>query len=304
MSAVSERIARQPAPLHERAPACRVCGSSSLRLVRRGTLPASLEPRHFRITDSAYGQTTDIEQCADCGFRQSSAAGDVLHFYEDMSDDVYEDGREARAIQARVLLKSVAKFCASGRLLDVGAGSGILVSEALKRGYDAQGIEPSRALALQAARHRLPVHHGTLPSEAVRGPFNAATVIDVIEHVSDPVGLMRSVRNELAPAGIVAVVTPDAASFAARLLGWRWWHYRIAHIGYFSPANLRHAMERAGFETVAMSRPGWYFPASYLAERAVTYLPAPLRFRPPRALDKLIVPLNLFDSLLVIARKK
>lgn len=282
---------------------CWICRSRTVDLYRRGTLPADLSAVHFRITDSAYGCTADIFRCRECGFRQCGSLNDVLSFYSDMADDAYEQSRDARGTQARMLLQSISRYRSRGRLLDVGAGSGILVDEALKLGFDAEGIEPSGPLTRQAIERGLPVHRGILPSDEVRGLFDVITVVDVIEHVSDPVGLMRTIRGQLAPGGIAVVVTPDVGSVMARLLGRRWWHYRIAHIGYFSGTTLAHALRIAGLEPMATMRPAWYFPVNYLAERALTYLPKAVRFKPPAVLERFSMPLNLFDSLLVVSKK-
>jgi SAM-dependent methyltransferase len=274
-----------------------------LTLRRSGTLPATLGAEHFKITDSAYGRTADIHACSDCGFLQCGSVGEVLHYYADMADDAYEVSRDARNRQARMLLRSIAPYGSRGRLLDVGAGSGIMVDAASTAGFEAEGIEPSAPLCARAAELGIRVHRGVLPSPAVAGLFDVITAVDVIEHVPDPVGLLRAVRESLSPAGIAVVVTPDVRSMAARLLGWRWWHYRIAHIGYFNRATLEQALRTAGLEPIATMRPAWYFPVSYLVERALTYLPRAVRFKPPRWLDKVVMPLNLFDSLLVVARK-
>jgi SAM-dependent methyltransferase len=283
---------------------CWVCGNSPLVLKRRGRLPPQLSAEHFKITDSAYGCTADIFECSRCGFRQAGSLGEVLQFYEAMSDEAYEHSRDARSVQARMLLRSVGRLRPSGRLLDVGAGSGILVAEALRQGYVPEGIEPSGPLSAQARARDLPVHHGVLPKDDWRGVFDIATVIDVIEHVGDPLGLLRQVHETLRPDGLLVVVTPDVASVMARLLGWRWWHYRIAHIGYFNRATLTRAVVAAGFEPIAVMRPAWYFPMSYLCERALVYAPKFLRFKPPARLDGVTVPLNLFDSLLMVARRR
>src|SRR6185312_17166433 len=102
-------------------------------------------------------------------------------------------------------------------------------------------IEPSLALQAQAQARGLPVHRGVLPSPNVTGLYDIVTAVDVIEHVPDPVGLMRVIAATMAPQGIAVFVTPDVGSFAARLLSWKWWHYRIAHIGYFDQRTLRRA---------------------------------------------------------------
>ena len=64
---------------------------------------------------------------------------EVLSFYEQLEDKVYEQGREERKVMQKNFLKSLRNFKPEGRLLDIGAGSGILVEEALKMGYQAEG---------------------------------------------------------------------------------------------------------------------------------------------------------------------
>lgn len=283
---------------------CWVCGESRLRRVREGVSPGDLASHDFAITDARYGTTGAIDRCEACGFRQCSELTDVLGFYEDLEDPEYDEGRGPRALQARKLIETLSPYAMGKKLLDVGAGAGILVEEAASLGYDAVGVEPSRWLAERAKERGLNVIHGTLPHPDATGPFDVVTMIDVVEHVPDPIAVLRDLRDVLAPGGIAAVVTPDVGSMAARLLGKKWWHYRIAHIGYFDRATFMRALGDAGLEPVAFKRPGWYFAGDYLAERAVGYLPRFLRPPVPRFLSRLTVPLNLRDSLLAICRRK
>ena len=110
---------------------------------------------------------------------------------------------------------------------------------------------------------------------------------------------MRAIKSVMAPDGICVVVTPDVNSVAARLMGWKWWHFRAAHIGYFNKSTLTLALETAGLRVNAITRT-WHLPSSYLAERAFKYLPEPFRPALPSILDRIVVPINLYDSLLVI----
>jgi SAM-dependent methyltransferase len=189
------------------------------------------------------------------------------------------------------------------RLLDVGAGAGILVEAATGMGIRAEGIEPSQWLQQAAVRHGCRVHAGVLPSPAITPPYDIVTMVDVIEHVEDPRGLLREAALLLAPDGVLAVVTPDAGSLMARLLGWRWWHYRIAHVGYFDRANLHLACAREGLSVAATTRPGWVFSLAYLRERLLNYVPAALVPKERGWMQRVSVPLNLGDSLMVLARR-
>lgn len=278
---------------------CWVCGESRLEQVRASTSAGSSSP-DVRISDSAYGVTGRLERCAVCGFVQCTDAGDVLAQYTGMEDTAYEESRAPRALQMRKLLNGLKSLRPGMRLLDVGAASGILVEEALKLGVQAVGIEPSTWLSGRAQERGLPVHTGVLPHPEVKGAFDVVMLVDIIEHVERPVELIRQVRQVIAPAGEVVVVTPDRASVAARLLGWKWWHYRRAHIGYFDLKTLDRAMTNAGLARKGWSRPSWYFTVSYLLQRAAVYLPWLRGIAAQGRLSGVIIPLNLRDSILAV----
>jgi len=281
---------------------CWVCGGGSLTCVYEGSLPTTLTSEHFQITNKQYGHMGTLYRCANCGFHQCTGLANVLEYYVDMEDQQYEATRESRALQELGILRHIPASQRRGRLLDIGAGSGILIEQAKKIGFEAEGVEPSVELQTRARELALNVHLGVLPHPDVRGPFDVITIVDVIEHVPDPVGLLRQARELLSPDGVLLVATPDRRSLVARLMGWRWWHYRVAHIGYFDRKTLEVAISGAGLKVSAVKRPGWHFPASYLVERVLSYAPQALRFRPPVALDRFIIPLNLRDSMLAICR--
>jgi SAM-dependent methyltransferase len=148
------------------------------------------------------------------------------------------------------------------------------------------------------------VHLGTFPAPETTGRFDAITLIDVIEHVPNPVELLRGIAANLADAGYAIIVTPDVGSLAARILKWRWWHFRIAHIGYFDKRTLYRSLQRAGLRPVLLARPGWFFTADYLWARVRRYLPAFLRLGTPRFLRRIVIPLNLRDSWLVVCARE
>lgn len=282
---------------------CWVCASTAVTLKRRGQAGQALGPEQFRITDADYGITGDIYQCRSCGFLFCPRVQDVLRHYQAMDDPQYEQTRPERTLQAAQLLKYLCIHKPGGSLLDVGAGSGIFVEVAASHGFEAVGVEPSGHLAGIAREHDLPVLQGVLSEQSFDHGFDVVSLVDVIEHVEQPGEFLREAAGAMNPDGICMLVTPDVGSLCARLMGARWWHYRIAHISYFNVKTLTALLTSAGLEIVELRRPGWYFPASYLFERCMQYLPRFLRIKAPGFLDRITVPLNLFDSLLVICRK-
>jgi 2-polyprenyl-3-methyl-5-hydroxy-6-metoxy-1,4-benzoquinol methylase len=280
---------------------CWLCDEIELKCVKTADIPSTVNATAFRATDAHYGQCAAVYQCTACGFRQCSDFSDVLSFYQAMDDPDYEASRAPRSLQAERLLQSVRRYRPSGRLLDIGAGSGILVEAATRLGYRADGIEPSEWMVRNAAGHGLKIQAGILPNKEISGPYDVVTLVDVIEHVSDPIELLVQARTVLASDGIGVVITPDVSSVAARVMGKHWWHYRLAHICYFERKTLLAALQHAGLEPIAIFRPCWYFTADYLSQRLGAYLPIVRNIQLSK-LKRTIVLLNLFDSLGIVFR--
>lgn len=289
-------------PTHDAGTSCWVCGSTNTTLFRQSTIAEKMTADAVAITDANYGVTAALFRCDSCGFLQCQEISDVLALYQDMEDPGYALTAEPRALQARRLLNLVEKFSpAPARLLDVGAGIGLLLDEARKRGFSTVGVEPSRWLAAGAKERGHQVICGVLPHKDARGPFDIVCLIDVIEHVSDPVGLLRTIREVMAPDAKLVMVTPDVKSVLARLMGRHWWHFRAAHIGYFDRTTLERACNSAGLKPIHALRPCWYFNADYLWDRVMAYLPRRVRLKAPPILRRLTLPLNLYDSILFVA---
>lgn len=257
----------------------------------------------FRVTDTSYGQTFTIHRCEHCGFLQCMDAEDVISQYVQMSDGLYEATSEARARQMQSLLPHGEQFQEKGTLSGC-RRIGLLVEEARKLGFDAEGVEPSRALQAAAAAKALPVHLGVIPSLEITGPYDIVSAIDVIEHVDKPLDLLIAIRDLLAADGIGVLVTPDVGSITARVMRRKWWHFRPAHIGYFDRHSIRLSLERAGLSPATIARPTWYLPMDYLGSRVASYLPGGNKIAMPKLFGRIKVPINLHDSLLVVFRCK
>jgi SAM-dependent methyltransferase len=254
-------------------------------------------------------------RCESCGFVFAESDDDVgrlLELYEALDDPEYDDTSEPRSLQMRWLLNLALRCQPRARsVLDVGAGTGLLVAEAGAVGLDAVGIEPSQSLVATGRAHGVAnLIQGILPHEVLASrTFDVVFLIDVIEHVADPVALLQHCADRVAPGGVLVVVTPDLSSVPARLLGRRWWHLRVAHVGYFSRASLERAADQVGFAPEKWTRARWFFRVSYLVDRAAQYVPLHWFLRRwgdtrlvKRALN-LVIPLNLHDSYVVVLRR-
>jgi 2-polyprenyl-3-methyl-5-hydroxy-6-metoxy-1,4-benzoquinol methylase len=290
---------------------CWVCDSTRNNPWKKRTMDRPLEPHDLCITDSRYGVTLALQRCEDCGFifADDREVGELYQLYERLVDPGYESTQDSRRLQMQRLMDRVVPLCRStGTWLDIGAGAGLLVAEARRRGFQAEGVEPSHSLVEAAARlHSLEIHQGLFPHPALKGrKFDVISLVDVIEHVSNPVELLRDCEAALAPNGTLLVVTPDVGSVVARCLKGRWWHFRLAHVGYFDRSCFEKSAARAGLKVTSKFRPCWYFPMGYLWKRVLSLvgLARPTTDAPSNQTDSgPVVPLNLMDSWAFLCRR-
>lgn len=197
-----------------------------------------------------------------------------------------------------------------GRALDVGCAAGFSMVALAERGFEVHGIEPSPAIrAAAVARFGAARIHGGTLVDLPHGPgsFELISLWDVLEHLCDPLAALARTRELLAPEGRLVIETQDVNSWAARLLGRRWTHYKHAeHLLHFSPRTLTRALERTGFEVLFRTRrgAGKYVSPRFVAERARRVAPwlawaADAAARLP--VEALYV--NPLDEMIVVARR-
>lgn len=138
------------------------------------------------------------------------------------------------------------------RLLDVGCSSGAFLGAAARLGFRAEGVEPAARAAQTAQAAGLKVCHGLLQDAGFAdGQFDAITLFEVIEHLREPLDLLRECRRILRPGGILLVGTGNAASWSMAAMGARWEYLHIAkhggHISFYTPHSTNVLAQRAGF---------------------------------------------------------
>jgi SAM-dependent methyltransferase len=143
------------------------------------------------------------------------------------------------------------------RVLEIGSGPGTFLEVGRERGWQAVGVEPSRAAAAYARARGLEVVESFFGDALVGslGRFDVVHLSDVLEHVPDPEAVLRRARRVLEPGGLVAVVVPNDYSAVQRALrdqhGFApWWVAPPHHINYFDFDSLAALLERCGFAVV------------------------------------------------------
>ncbi len=191
-----------------------------------------------------------------------------------------------------------------GKLLELGCAYGFFLSEA-RAYYDCLGVEMAPSAVAFARSRGLDVVEGSLREEILveRGPFDAVAMLDCIEHLEAPDETVALLARYVRPGGHIVITTGDWDSALALIMKANW---RLMtppqHLFFFSKKTLAALLERNGFEVLSVSSP-WKLVPIGLALYQVTSR-AGLKVRVPAWLGRVGLPVNLFDTVRVIARKK
>jgi len=278
---------------------CRVCGAG--------------DPRHKLDKGSI-----EILECAECGLawwepgpqHRADDVYDAAYFAGSGASHGYDDyaGLEAslRASFKRRIAR-IPRETPSARLLDVGAAYGVAVSESAAAGWHAAGIEVSTAAARVAG--------STAPGRIVAGDgqrtpfrdacFEAITLWDVLEHLSDPHAAIGEIARLLRPGGRLVLTTGDVGSAVARLSGAGWHLYTLPeHLFFYTRESLRRLLGAHDLEVESMRAEASYYTLGYLAERLRKTLFGRTTEAPTRwPGSTLHIPVNLYDIVTVTAQR-
>ncbi|HEX6367299.1 MAG TPA: class I SAM-dependent methyltransferase [Longimicrobium sp.] len=252
--------------------ACWVCGAAKMKPVTRAIFEfsayAEQDPALARYT----GATVKIVRCRACGFAQPEALPSLPDYFGRMYDQRWSDEwMEAefrdgtKDLIFREVVARLSERIPTNRrtLLDLGAHVGRLIQVAAEAGWRAEGVELNPRTSAYAARATgLPVHRADLRDLVAEGRrYAAVTLIDVLEHIAEPVDALQGVRSVLEPGGWIAVKVPHGPNqlIKERIRGRVLRGYRptvadnLVHVSHFTPGSLRMALERAGYMDVSIT---------------------------------------------------
>lgn len=228
--------------------------------------------------------------------------------------ELYEKHWWWRARERAILetLQRLVPFGRRVRILDVGCGDALLFGQLLERG-DVEGVEPDAALVSSSNPHRRRIHITSFDESFLPGKqYDIILMLDVLEHICDPVRALRHALSLLSPEGTIIVTVP------AFNLIWTTHDDLNHHRRRYTRRTFRELARAAGMN-VNCERYlfQWAFLAKLAMRAAETVLgskPRPPRI-PPSPLNRLLylasvieqtlfaaVPVPFGSSLLVIGR--
>lgn len=276
---------------------CYLC-SSPVRL----RYPATTRPEEesYAITENRTGKHGNLFACPNCGlWMLSKREREAFAATPSKPDPTYLEEEAGRRKASRKVLESIERLATKGKILDIGSSAGFFLAEAKCRGWETTGIEFSSWSKRYAEEHfGLTVYDQ--PLEKLNWPkenFDAVTMLDVIEHLTEPWKILSEIKKILKPNGICVITTPDIDSLTAKLAKEKWYAILPGHLFYFSPKTLEKILVEAGFRIIQRRTHTRYFSPAYFFYRLGGYLSFMEKLGKSRALKKVTIPLNFLDQL-------
>jgi 2-polyprenyl-3-methyl-5-hydroxy-6-metoxy-1,4-benzoquinol methylase len=204
------------------------------------------------VTERPEGNVS-IVKCANCGhIYQNPRLSDeeIKKSYQKKKDFYRSLPREKNLPSLNMVnnkrIEKIEKIT-KGRILDIGCAFGNLLSVAKYRDWDAYGVEISSHMANVAKKHGN-IFLGTLERARYKKDFfDAITMFDVLEHVTDPENTLKECNRIMKNGGVLVIQTPAIDSMYAKIKSKNWDYYGLQHLNYFSLSDMKKILKKTGF---------------------------------------------------------
>lgn len=208
-----------------------------------------------------------VLRCNGCGqvfSGKTPCEEDIRKLYENYYSDGNTTLNEITQKRYAELLRRFRRYRETNRILDVGCGFGFFLSAAMDDGWRAYGTEIS-----QSAFHYLEklgikddqVFMGEVADMGLEeGSFDVVTMFEVVEHLPDPLRVLREIYSLLRKDGLLYLTTPNYDSMNRYLLGNFWSIIQPhEHLFYFTVGSLGRLLGRVGYEVRSFRTTGWNY---------------------------------------------
>lgn len=207
-------------------------------------------------------------RCDDCSFAFCKEIPSSPTFFQNRYDNhhFYPEAEVGHVRKSEIVDEIFNTFAEngvdSGKLLDIGSFAGQLLRNAEEKGFEPHGAELNPKLA-KFTKEKLGynVFQGEFQKLDIEGEnFDAITIIDVLEHLVDPMQVIETISKGLRSGGLAYIKVPNypmqiLKQNVANILGIspQGVFATFAHINHFSIRSVEKALERVGMELVMVS---------------------------------------------------
>lgn len=186
----------------------------------------------------------------------------------------YQLMRQVLEKEAKMKINFINKLIRSGKLLDVGAGTGIFLEKAKKSGWEIYGNDISSLSEKEIKTKVVKYFKGSIEDSILPTKyFDVITAWDVLEHISNIGQAVQNLSDALKSGGYLFITTPNTESIDAKIMGKNWYGYKKIpeHILFFNKKSITRLLENNGFEVVSISSWGFVRSLGFLVSKLENY---------------------------------
>lgn len=244
---------------------CNICGNKDTYFFRKALC---LSPKR---------ESFSLVRCKNCGLiylNPRPSKEELAGFYV-FWPDVALDKQPPRPISEalwraqRIKIKFLKGYITNktGKILDVGTGSGEFLKLMQDRGWEVFGVEYGKASSSFARQYPgLNIFNGDLlETRFLADYFDIITLWDSLEHLYQPKETLQEIKRILKPDGLLAFSVPNIDNLAALIFRDHWYTNVPRHLYQFSPKTIRLLLKEANFRILKIIySPGFFEPVGFV----------------------------------------
>ena len=145
----------------------------------------------------------------------------------------------------------------TGKVLEIGCGTGYLLKALEKLGYDCYGVEPS-PMAYNHAKNKLGLNvenEFLAASSFYSQKFDVIILIDVVEHITNMQIFMQEITSVLNEGGIIFIGTGNSDSLNAKIAGPNWGYFLSwEHVSFFNKESMKYLLQKNNFKNIKIKK--------------------------------------------------
>ncbi|MBD3749615.1 MAG: class I SAM-dependent methyltransferase [Sphingobacteriales bacterium] len=203
-----------------------------------------------------------IVKCSRCGLMRTNprpSPEEMGRYYPDdykpflttliNSEEVIQAGIKAKLVSFLRGNSKMLPYLKPGKMLEIGCASGAYLNEMSKKGWQVQGIEFSPIAADNAKKEGYQVYTGAI--ETAPQPdtqFDLITGWMVMEHLHEPLEVLRRLNNWTKKDGYFVFSVPDAASWEFQYFKDKWFAQQLpTHLFHYTVPTLKKLLNESGW---------------------------------------------------------
>ena len=214
----------------------------------------------------ASGEQFDLLQCENCGFQFTQGfpvEKEIGKYYETpdyishsdtkkgMMNELYHLVR-SRMLQKKAQLINNITGKTSGKILDIGTGTGYFSHTMQQKGWQVEAVEKSaQARSFAKKNFNLDIKDDSGLNDFSSGSFDVITLWHVMEHLEHLNETWERLHELLKDDGCLVIAVPNCSSYDAQKYKEFWAAYDVPrHLWHFTPDSIKKFGEKHNFTLV------------------------------------------------------